>query len=223
MPVFRAEKHNTLAHLNEVLQMDIEMGFADHNDAMDVLETVFLNILSHVKNSCGKELETLGANIAVPEKVPRYTYTELIDALSKSGHPIKWGDDFDREAEAKVCEIMKTEAYFITEWPTEQKAFYAMPKEGEEKLCNAYDLIYRGMEISSGSQRVHSPELLIKQLKARNLNPADFEFYINAFRVGAPPHAGWSIGLERIAMKMAGLQNIRECALFPRDRMRLTP
>ena len=98
-----------------------------------------------------------------------------------------------------------------------------MPFEGNPKICHAYDLNYEGLEISSGAQRVHKPEVLIQQLKSRGLDPSDFEFYINAFRVGAPPHAGWSIGLDRMTMKVCGLHNIREAVLFPRDRVRVKP
>ncbi|MBM3229627.1 aspartate--tRNA(Asn) ligase, partial [Candidatus Parvarchaeota archaeon] len=201
-PAFRAEKHNTLSHLNEVLQMDIEMGFADHNDAMDTLEKVVLSILARVEAKNKIELEALGAKVSVPKKIKRYTYTQLIELLNKNGVKIEWGEDFSRETEAELYKLLSEELYFITEWPTAIRAFYSMPQEGNEKVCNAYDLMYKGTEISSGAQRIHVPGLLIRQLEARGLDPTDFEFYINAFRVGAPPHAGWSIGLERITMKI---------------------
>ena len=98
-----------------------------------------------------------------------------------------------------------------------------MPKEGDSDVCNSFDMIYKGLEISSGAQRIHMPEMLIEAIKRKGLEPKNFEFYVNAFRCGAPPHAGWSIGLERLAMKMMNLQNIRECTLFPRDRRRIRP
>ena len=103
------------------------------------------------------------------------------------------------------------------------RAFYSHPEEGNPEKCNAFDLMYRGLEIASGAQRIHKPEMLINSLESRGLKPIDFKFYIDAFRVGAPPHAGWSIGLERLTMKLAGKENIREACLFPRDRHRLTP
>jgi len=222
-PAFRAEKHNTLTHLNEVLQMDIEMGFCDENDAMDVLEKTLIDILEYISKECKPELELLNSSIKIPKKIPRYEYGELVKKLSASGVKMEWGDDFDREKEAKMQEILGDEAYFITKWPTQIRAFYSMPFEDNPKICKAYDLMYRGLEIASGAQRIHIPELLINQLKARGLEPDEFEFYINAFRVGAPPHAGWSIGIERLVMKMCNLHNIREATLFPRDRTRLTP
>ncbi len=222
-PAFRAEKHNTTSHLNEVLQMDIEMGFADHNDAMDVLEKVSLSILKRVEKNCPSELATLGTKVIVPETIKRHTYSSLVDLLNKNGIKFNWGDDFTRETESDINKILNEELYFITEWPTAIRAFYSMPKPDNEDICNGFDLMYRGTEISSGAQRIHIPSLLEKQLRSRGLEPANFEFYINAFRVGAPPHAGWSIGLERITMKLTNQHNIRECAMFPRDRVRVTP
>jgi aspartyl-tRNA synthetase len=199
------------------------MGFCDHNDAMEVLETVFLHMLRSVKENCAAQIETLKTEVIVPAKLARHTYTELVELLNKHGVKMEWGEDFSKENEKKIGEFLKEEAFFVTEWPTAIKTFYSMPVKGNEKICNAYDLMYRGLEISSGTQRIHLPDLLIKQLKARGLNPADFEFYVNAFRMGAPPHAGWSIGLDRMTMQVCRAANIRECVLFPRDRHRLTP
>ncbi len=223
-PVFRAEKHNTVAHLNEVLQMDIEMGFGDHNDAMDVLGEVAVHIISTIKENCGKELKILGREgLKVPEKVNRYTYTDMLEKLQKMGSSTKWGEDFTKDDEKKMPEAVGEELFIVYEWPTETRAFYSMPSKEDPKICHAYDLVYMGMEVASGAQRIHIPELLTQQLKSRGLNPEAFEFYVRAFRMGAPPHAGWSIGLERMTMAVCGMGNIRECALFPRDRVRLTP
>ena len=222
-PVFRAEKHNTVMHINEITQMDVEIGFCDHEYAMDVLEKVFLYMLESTKFRCKAQLDLLKTDITVPKSAPRHTYTELVDLLNKNGVNMKFGDDFTKEAERKLGEVLNEEAFFITEWPTAIKAFYAMPTKSNKELCNAFDLMYRGMEISSGSQRIHIADLLIEQLKSHGLNPASFDFYVNAFRMGAPPHAGWSIGLERATMQVCRLPNIREASLFPRDRNRLTP
>ncbi|MEM4166005.1 MAG: aspartate--tRNA(Asn) ligase [Candidatus Bilamarchaeaceae archaeon] len=223
MPVFRAEKHNTTTHLNEINQMDIEMGFADHKDVMKILEDVVLYILTEVKNNLGEEIKNTFGEISVPSSIPRYTYTQLVDKLNSENFSMKWGDDFSKEAEKKISEILKDELYFIYDWPTEVRAFYSMPSPENDKICHAFDLMYRGLEISSGAQRIHQPAMIETQLKKRGLNPANFEFYIKAFRAGAPPHAGWSIGLERFVMKICNQQNIREAMLFPRDRTRLYP
>lgn len=223
VPVFRAEKHNTTSHLNEITQMDVEIGFADHTDAMDVLEQVVLHMLNRLSKEHGKEVVELGQEVNIPKKVPRYKYKDLIERLKKAGFKIEMGEDFSREAEKKLYEILKDELYFIYDWPTEVRAFYSMPDEKDENTCHAFDLMYRGIEIASGAKRIHIPAMLEKQLKKRGLEPSDFEFYINAFRMGAPPHAGWSIGLERFVMKLCNQENIRECMLFPRDRTRIHP
>ncbi|MBI5227099.1 aspartate--tRNA(Asn) ligase [Candidatus Micrarchaeota archaeon] len=223
VPVFRAEKHNTTTHLNEVTQMDIEMGFADHNDAMEILEEVVLHMLSVVKRELGEEIEKTFGELVVPTKVPRYSYTELVKKLNENNFEMKHGWDFTKEAEKKLHELLGDELYFIYDWPTSVRAFYSMPDSKNPEICHAFDLMYRGLEISSGAMRIHIPALIEEQLKKRGLDPNNFEFYINAFRVGAPPHAGWSIGLERLVMKMCKQENIRECMLFPRDRNRLMP
>ncbi len=223
VPVFRAEPHNTTTHLNEVYQMDIEMGFADHDDAMGVLSATFLHMLKCAKENCREDLQALGLELSVPGEVKRHAYSDLVKMLNDNGVPMEWGGDFSRDHERKLLELLKEEVYLITQWPTKVRAFYSMPREDNPEICNAYDLMYKGLEISSGAQRIHIPELLIEALKKRGLNPASFEFYIRAFRMGAPPHAGWSIGLERATMKVCERANIREAAMFPRDRNRLTP
>jgi aspartyl-tRNA synthetase len=203
--------------------MDIEMGFANDDNVMDIEEAVFIHILKSVAEKRKSELELLKATLNVPTKVPRFTYTKLIEMLQASGEKIEWGDDFNRAHEKKMGELVGSDAYFITKWPTKIRAFYSMPSKENPEICNAFDLIYKGLEISSGAQRIHDPELLATQIKGRGLKPEDFEFYIRAFRAGAPPHSGWSIGAERITMKICGLDNIRETTLYPRDRNRIYP
>ncbi|MCX6776163.1 MAG: aspartate--tRNA(Asn) ligase [Candidatus Micrarchaeota archaeon] len=222
-PVFRAEKHNTTTHLNELISLDVEIGFADHNDAMNVLEDVMKHIISDVNESCPTELKLLGSDLKVPDEIKRHTYTSVVELLNEKGEKLEWGADFNREQELKAAELLGEEIFFITEWPTKSRAFYSMPDEKNPEICNAFDLMYGGMEIASGAQRIHLPKLLAEQLESRGLDPKDFEFYVNAFKMGAPPHAGWAIGAERLAMKLCNRNNIRECALFPRDRTRVTP
>ncbi|MEM7813872.1 MAG: aspartate--tRNA(Asn) ligase [Candidatus Aenigmatarchaeota archaeon] len=224
MPVFRAEPHDTPVHLNEVRQLDMEIAFVDDEGAMSYLERALAHILKSVKERCAAELELLGRKLEVP-KLPlrRVSYTEAIEMLKKAGEIIQWGDDFTKGQEKKLVELVGDPAFFIKDWPTAVRAFYSMPYEDNPAVCRAYDLIYNGLEISSGAQRIHLPELLIKQLKAKDLDPDNFKFYIDCFRYGAPPHAGWSFGLERLTMQIVGASNIRECAMWPRDRTRITP
>ncbi len=220
----RAEKHNTVYHLNESTQMDIEMGFADHTDAIRMLKKVAAGIINNVIKWNGNDLEQLSVKLqrADPDSIKEITYREAIDALAKENEQLKFGDDLNRKDEEELCRIYG-DILMVKEYPTAARAFYSMPKEGDEEVCNSFDLLYKGLEISSGAQRIHIPSMLMDALKGRGINPDEFEFYINAFRNGAPPHAGWSIGLERMTMKLTNMPNIRECSMFPRDRTRVTP
>jgi len=224
MPVFRAEKFDQPTHLNEIRQMDIEQAFADDKDVMKVLEECLVYILKEVTKNCKSELKTLKQNIKIP-KLPlkRITYTQAVDFLKDKKKKIEWGKDFSKTQERLLSNLAREDAFFVTEWPTKSKAFYAMPNEKNPEVCKAFDLVYNGLEIASGTQRIHLPDLLIKQIKVKGLNPDDFKSYIDTFRYGAAEHAGWSIGLERLTMKITGRSNIREACFFPRDRTRITP
>ncbi len=223
LPVFRAEKFEQPTHLNEVRQMDVEQAFATDTDVMKTLEEYLASCVEMVRESCGVELERVGVKLE-PIRLPlkRVTYGEAIELLRKKGEEIRPGMDFSKTQEKRLAELVGEKAFFVTDWPVELKAFYAMPG-ANGKTCRAFDLIYDGLEISSGTQRIHLPELLIKQLKLKGLNPDSFKFYVDAFRYGAPIHSGWSIGLERLTMKLTGRENIREATMFPRDRNRITP
>ena len=129
--------------------------------------------------------------------------------------------DLSKIAERKLKDLFPDTIVFVHDWPIAGKPFYIMPKG--EGSSTGFDAIYNGIEITSGGQRVHLPELLIKRLKECKLNPKDFKAYIDSFRYGAPPHSGWGLGLERLTMLVLGLDNIREAVLFPRDRERITP
>jgi aspartyl-tRNA synthetase len=223
-PIWRAEKFNTPTHLNEVRQMDIEQAFADDDTVMKVLEEILAYMLIEVKERCPKELELLEREITVPElPLRRITYTEAVEMLQGVGEEMAWGDDFSKPQERKLTELVGDEAFFMKDWPSVQKAFYAMPYTENPDVVHAFDLLYSGVEISSGTMRVHIPELLRQQIRKKGLNPDNFTHYIESFSYGAPPHAGWSIGLERLTMTVTGMRNIRECCMFPRDRDRLVP
>ncbi len=224
-PIFRAEEHNTTKHLNEATSIDIEVSFADHHAVMGLLEELIVAVYQDVNERCATALEMLeiGA-LQVPEApFPRLPYSEAIRmAAEATGEPIAYGDDIGTTAEKAVGELMG-EHYFITDWPTEIKPYYAMPYEDNPGVCKAFDLMHPRMELSSGAQRVHQHDLLVRQIQAKGLNPDNFEFYLDPFRYGMPPHAGWGLGAERLVMTMLSLGNIREAVLFPRDRHRLTP
>lgn len=217
--VWRAEKHNTIRHLNEARQLDFEMAFADEFVVMDVMARCVQFIIKEIIEKNKSELDFLEVKLKVP-KVKYITFAEVKSLMDKE--KVECGDDdLSGVAEKKLGEIYPDTIVFVYDWPLDGKPFYIMPKEGG--LSTGFDAIYQGMEITSGGQRIHIPDLLKERLKAKGLKPKDFESYIDSFRYGAPPHAGWGIGLERLTMLILGLENIREAVLFPRDRDRLTP
>jgi nondiscriminating aspartyl-tRNA synthetase len=220
--IWRAEKHDTTKHINEIRQMDIECAFHDDIEVMKHLEGVVKYIIKKVIDECVEELKLLEIKLKVPG-VKYLTYREGVGLMNKHGIKMKYGDDFGPEAERKLCEIFKDSVVFTYEWPIDMKPFYIWPKDEKRNISGGFDAIYGGVEISSGGQRVHVPSVLIRQLKSKKLKPESFKWYIDAFRYGAPYHAGWSIGLERLTQAVLGLSNIREGTLFPRDRRRLTP
>ncbi len=220
-PAFRAEPHDTPRHLNEAVQMDIEVAFVEsEEDVLKYYDEFFSYLSEHLEKRCRRELRVLGAK---PEfgRPERITYDKALDELSSVGIELEWGEDLTPEAERKLCGIFNP--VVITKWPTEVRAFYSMPEPDNPKICRGFDLLFNGIEVSSGAQRIHDIGLLKSVLKERNMDVESFEFYLNAFRYGMPPHAGWSIGLERFVMAFLGLKNIREASLFPRDRKRLVP
>ena len=217
--VWRAEKHNTVRHLNEARQLDFEMAFADEFVVMDVLGKCVQYIIKKVLEVNKEELKILDVKLKIP-KVKYMTFEEVSKIMKKEKVHIG-KDDLSTDAEKKLGELYPDTIVFVHDWPISGKPFYIMPKE--DGLSCGFDAIYQGTEISSGGQRVHLPELLIERLKVKGLNPEDFKSYIDSFRFGAPPHAGWGVGLERLTMLILGIKNIREVVLFPRDRDRLTP
>ncbi|MDV0443183.1 aspartate--tRNA(Asn) ligase [Methanorbis rubei] len=223
-PIFRAEEHNTVRHLNEATSIDIEMSFADEKDVMKILEEVVSYAYEKVADTCSNELATLGLNdFEVPTApFPKITYQEAIEIASKKGESLTFGDDLTTAAEKVVGEEMGT-MYFVTEWPSSTRPFYTMAFEDRPEVCRAFDMMHPRMELSSGAQRCHVHSKLVEQIKGKGLNPDAFEFYLNPFRYGMPPHAGWGLGAERLVMTMLDLQNIREGVLFPRDRHRVSP
>jgi len=218
-PVWRAEKHNTVRHLNESRQMDIEVAFAGQEEAMKYLEESVKYIVKEVIEKCKEELKILDVKLKVP-KAKYLSYDETVKLLK-----IEHGDDLSPENEKKLNKLFPDTIIFVHSWPAKIKPFYIMPKgeDSKSKLSEGFDAIYGGLEISSGGQRIHLPELLEKTLKSKGLNLKSFKSYIDSFRFGAPPHSGWSIGLERLTAIICNLGNIREAVLFPRDRDRISP
>jgi len=224
-PVWRAEKHNTVQHLNESRQFDYEEGFADEFKVMNVLEDSVKYMVEKIIEERKQELELLEIKLEVP-KTKYMTFEEVTDLMKKNKTPME-KYDLTHEAEKKLNELFPNTIVFVHDWPLAKKPFYIMPKDTKDKSNNqlsaGFDAIYKGIELASGGQRIHLPDLLIERLKANSLNPKNFKGYIDSFRYGAPPHAGWGMGLERLMMMILEMKNIREVVLFPRDRDRLSP
>jgi len=222
-PIFRAEEHDTLRHLNEVISVDIEASFLDHEDVMNILERLVSTVLEEVQDNCETELKLLERDLFVPETpFERIDYDEVVDIVNSKGTLMRYGEDLSRAAEKAMGEFMDG-YHFITGWPSDIKPFYVMPSDENPKKSYAFDLMYKDLEISSGARRVHKYDLLVERIKKQGLNPESFERYLAAFEYGIPPHAGWGLGSERFTMCITGVNNIRETVLFPRDRRRLTP
>ena len=226
-PYFRAEKFNTTRHLNESWGIDVEQGFIDsEEDVMNTLENLIKYIVDSIRNRCREELEILGIELK-PLSTPfrRLTYEEAVDILRSEGIEVPEGEDLSEAAEKVLGKIMAEKGYdiyFITKFPFETTGFYYM-REEDGIHTRKFDLDYKGLEISSGGQREHRYEKLIEAMKLKGLNPDNFQFYLEAFKYGMPPHGGFGLGVERLMMGMLGLKNVREAILFVRDRTRLTP
>lgn len=222
---FRAEEHNTRRHLNESTAVDVEMAFiTDEDEVMQVLERLVRNMWETASKET-EALKILGKTITVPS-IPfrRVTYEEALSLLEEQGRQLKWGEDLGTDDERLLGEIMEKqgcEFYFITSYPLQTKPFYTMPED--QKYSKGFDLECKGVELASGSQRIHQVDLLENRIKECGLNVRDFETYLKGFRYGMPPHGGFGFGIERCLMELLDITNIRECILFPRDRTRLDP
>jgi aspartyl-tRNA synthetase len=224
-PIFRAEEHATRKHLNEATSIDCELSFATEEDAMQLLENTVADVYRCVKVNCEAQLKVLNVDLQVP-KTPfrRLHYKEAVEIAKQNPEcsDMEFGDDLSTQAEHAVGEVIG-EHYFIIDWPTSIRAFYSQPCDNDPSICKAFDLMHPRMELASGAQREHRYDVLVKKMEEKCLNPESFKFYLDAFRFGMPPHAGWGLGAERLLQTMLNLNNIREAVLFPRDRVRLTP
>jgi len=222
-PIFRAEPSRTNRHLSEATSIDVEKAYVDYNDVSEILERMILFLWNEIKDKNKSHLEYL--KIQLPDlsfPFKRYTYSDVIEKLQRSGQSIEWGDDISQQKLSKLDDEDMKLFYFITDWPTSIKPFYVRPKPtGTE--CESFDLMYGDLELSSGSTRIHNKDELIERMKKQGLNIDAFDFHLKVFDYGMPPHAGFGLGLERLMMSMCGVDNIRDVVLFPRDIDRLSP
>ena len=213
--VFRAEKHSTSRHLPEYTSLDFEMGFIDdHKDVMQMLE----GTIRHIVNSV-VEMHDI-AQPLIPEKIPALKLREAQKILNVPEEP-----DLDPEHERQICEWAKekhaSEFIFITHYPVSKRPFYTYEDENDPGFTKSFDLLFRGLEITTGGQRIHDHDLLIERIQSRGLDPKRFSFYLQTFKYGMPPHGGSATGLERITARLLNLVNVKEATLFPRDLNRI--
>lgn len=225
---YRAELHNTWRHLNEYVSLDVEMGFIkDETDLMDIEENFLRYLYKHLKNTCVEELKMFEVELPDELNIPRIPLATAQEILLKEFNKKSPTGNIDNEGEALFHKYIK-EKYncdfvFLTEYPTIKRPMYAMECEHDKEMTKSFDLIFKGVEITTGGQRIHDYEMLKAKMEKLGLNLEDFNFYLDTFKYGMPPHGGFAIGLERITMQILNLGNIREASLFPRDMKRLTP
>ncbi len=226
--VFRAEKHSTSRHLNEYTSLDMEMGFiTDHTDVMAIETRLMRHICEHLRHTCAAEFSLIGADIPqVPGEIPHMKLREAQELIhTETGADKRNEPDLDPEDERWLCEWSKREHHsdfiFITHYPVSKRPFYTMEDPQDPGYTNSFDLLFRGVEITTGGQRRHEYENLVAGAKMKGLDPEKFSFYLQAFKYGIPPHGGWGMGLERLTQKMVGVANVKEATLFPRDINRI--
>jgi nondiscriminating aspartyl-tRNA synthetase len=222
-PAFRAEESRTQKHLSEITSIDVEEAYVDYRDMMDTLEALIRRSAGDVASACSADFKRLRRTpVSLPARFERVTYDDAVREIAKKREGIAWGDDI---AGPDGEEVARTHPsfYFITDWPSSTKPFYIRPKASKPKVSESFDLMHGSLELASGGTRVTSRAALVKRLKEQKLKPEAFEYHLEVFDYGMPPHAGFGLGLERLMMAITGEENIREVTLFPRDKLRLVP
>ena len=228
-PVFRAEKHATPRHLNEYTGLDLEMGYIESFYDVIEVETGYLRYaMELLAKEYAHELGLLEVELPDASRIPCLRFDEAKRlAAEKYGYPIRDPYDLEPDEEAHIGQYAREELssdfVFVTHYPSKKRPFYAMDDPDDPKYTLSFDLLFRGMEVTTGGQRVHGYAEQAAKMEARGMDPAEFESYLMIHRHGMPPHGGLGIGLERLTMKLCGLDNVRYASLFPRDRSRLEP
>ena len=228
-PVFRAEKHNTTRHLNEYVGLDFEMGYIDGFEDVMAMETGFLQYtMELLKKEYKKELDMLEVTLPAVSGIPAVRFDRAKELVSeKYGRRIKNPYDLEPEEELLIGRYFKEEYdsdfVFVTHYPSKKRPFYAMDDPADPKFTLSFDLLFKGLEVTTGGQRIHAYREILAKMEKRNMDPEDIASYLMIFKYGMPPHGGLGIGLERLTMRLLDEQNVRETSLFPRDVTRLVP
>lgn len=225
---YRAELHNTYRHLNEYVSLDAEMGFIeDETEIMDLEEGFLDYLFKHLKANCKRELAMYGIELPDKVQIPRIPLSEAQEIVFEKYGKRSPKGDLNAEGERLFSEFVKekygSDFVFLTKYPISKRPMYTMPDSDIEGATKSFDLIYKGLEITTGGQRINDYDMLIENIKKFGFKPEEYEFYTDNFKYGMPPHGGFAIGLERLTMQILGLENIREASLLPRDMKRITP
>ncbi len=228
-PVFRAEKHNTKRHLNEYTSLDFEMGYIDGFEDIMAMETGFLQYtMKLLKESYDSELKLLNIELPDVSRIPCVRFDEAKQRVAEK-YDRQFRNPFDLEPEEEVLigqyfkEEYGSDFVFVTHYPSKKRPFYAMDDPADDTYTLSFDLLFRGLEITTGGQRIHDYGMLLSKIEKRGMETEGMEHYLAAFKYGMPPHGGLGIGLERLTMQLIGEDNVREATLFPRDLSRLEP
>lgn len=226
--MFRAEKSATTRHLSEISMLDLEMGFIkDHTDVMDLVQEMMKYISNEVATHCKQELALCEVEVPkTPEKFPVLTLREAQELIKKETGEDKTDEpDLEPEDERFLCEYahknLDSDFVFVTHFPTNKRPFYTAVDPENPEYTRSFDMLFRGLEMCSGGQRVHDYDELVARIKDKGLDPEKFDFYLMAFKYGIPPHGGIGMGLERLTSKFLNIANIKEATLFPRDMNRI--
>jgi len=229
-PSWRAEQSHTIRHVCEHDTVACEISFIkDEHDVMKVEEELFASVIKKVKEDCAEELKLFNITLDVPKTpFPVLEFPEVYKLLEKLGHKnVKYGEDIDGEAERLLTDYVKkkydSDVFFVNKFPSRIKPFYVMREDSDPIWARSTDMIFKGLEMSSGGQREHRHEQLLKQVAEKKMTMSYIQWFTDVFKYGVPPHGGFSIGIQRLVMKILGLENIREAILFPRDVERLIP
>ena len=228
-PVFRAEKHNTTRHLNEYTSLDFEMGYIDSfRDVMDMETGMLQYVMRLLEQEYKKELDMLGVTLPEVGRIPAVRFDQAKELVSrKYDRKIRNPYDLEPEEELLIGRYFKEEYgsdfVFVTHYPSKKRPFYAMDDPEDPKFTLSFDLMFRGLEVTTGGQRIHDYREITDKMEKRGMDPEDIASYLMIFKYGMPPHGGLGIGLERLTMRLLDEQNVREASMFPRDVTRLEP
>jgi aspartyl-tRNA synthetase len=228
-PSWRAEFSHTPRHISEHRTIAPELSFVtDERDTMRVEEGMIVGGLREVSSRCRFELDLLKLSISPPKvPFPELTFPDIYEIIERRGHPLARGGDLDRESEKLLTEYVKekfdSDFFFVNRFPSKVKPFYVMRVDDQPEFARSVDLVYKGLELSSGGQREHRYSKLMEQVKERVVNPEEIRWFTDVFKYGVPPHGGFSFGIERFTASLLNLGSVKEAALFPRDPERLQP